>query len=132
MQEIQSRGFIGESFLDKVLWDLWTKRQYDPMGYVEGVLDLATVDTPDMIKKDLKIGPDKKGLDEKIEEIKKELEYFESKRAGHNPLMKRNVEAVDEIKVQMRGAREIEHALVNAYFEAGFLFRREQYTARRF
>jgi hypothetical protein len=127
MQNVQARGFIGESFIDKVLWDLWVKRQYDPMGYVEGVLDLATVDTPDGIKKSMGID-----LDGKIEEIKKELGYFEGKRAGHNPLMKRNVEAIDEIKVQMRGAREIEHALVNAYFNAGFLFRREEFRQRSF
>jgi len=125
--EIQSRGFLGESFLEKVLWDLWNLRKVDPLGYVECVLDLATVDTPDEIKEKMGIN-----LDEKIDAIKKELGYFEDKRAGHNPLMKRNVETIDEIKVQMRGAREIEHALVNAYFEAGFLFRREQYTQGRF
>jgi hypothetical protein len=125
MHEVQARGFIGESFLDKVLWNLWNLRQFNPLGYVEAVLDLATVDTPDKIKEKMGIN-----LDETIEAVKKELKYFEDKRQSHNPLMRKSAEAVDEVTVQMAAARKIEHALVNAYFDAGFLFRREEFRQR--
>jgi len=127
MQNVQSRGFLGESFLEKVLWDLWIKRQYDPMGYVEGVLDLAMIDTPDDIKKDMGVD-----LGKEIDDAIKELDYFEGKRQGHNPIKRKSAGMMDEMKVQVEKARIIEHALVNAYFKAGFLFRRNEFTQRSF
>jgi len=126
-QGVQPRGFIGESFLDKVLWDLWNLRKVDPLGYVECVLDLATVDTPDKIKEKMEID-----LDKTIEDVKKELKYFEDKRQSHNPIKRKGVEAIDEVTVQMAAARKIEHALVNAYYEAGFLFRLEGFRMGQF
>jgi len=127
MQNVQSRGFLGESFLEKVLWDLWVKRQYDPMGYVEGVLDLAVIDTPDDIKEDMGVD-----LGKEIDDAIKELDYFEGKRQRHNPIKRKSAGTIDEIKVQVEKARIIEHALVNAYFKAGFLFRRSEFAQRQF
>lgn len=126
MHEVQARGFIGESFLDKVLWDLWSLFKYDEYGYVEGVLYLATVCTPDTIVEKIKID-----LKEKIDKANKLLDYLKDKRQNYDPITRRKAERADIIP-QLENVMEIEHALVNAYFEAGFLFRREEFRQRPF